>query len=55
VSTKHHTFLLSLLSTYFDAATTQCLIKDKVNGKLLAMAEHGKSALSEQDLSKSLL
>jgi acyl-coenzyme A thioesterase 13 len=48
-------YLLGLLSAYREAATTQCLIKDKANGKLLAMAEHGKSALSEQDLSKSLL
>ena len=26
----------------------QCTIKDKATGKILALAEHGKAALSEQ-------
>ena len=30
-------------------AVTQCEVKDKTSGKLLAVGEHGKSALSDQD------
>lgn len=30
-------------------AVTQCEVKDKASGKLLAVGEHGKSALSDQD------
>lgn len=33
-------------------AVTQCAVKLKKNGQLVALAEHGKSALSEQNPSK---
>jgi hypothetical protein len=29
-------------------AVTQCVVKQKDSGKLVALAEHGKSALGEQ-------
>ncbi|KAK5173048.1 uncharacterized protein LTR77_003170 [Saxophila tyrrhenica] len=34
-------------------STTQCLIREKRTGKLLAMGEHGKSALSDQQMGQS--
>ena len=35
-----------------EAATAQCLIKDRKKGQLLAIAEHGKAALEEQGKKK---
>lgn len=35
-----------------DVAVTQCTVKLKRTGQLVALAEHGKSALSEQDPSQ---
>ena len=35
-----------------EAAVTQCVVKYKQNGKLVALAEHGKAALGEQSESK---
>lgn len=35
-----------------EAAVTQCVVKLKESGKLVALAEHGKSALSDQSGSK---
>ena len=43
LSNHHVTMLMS------SKASTQCEIKDRTSGKLLAVGDHGKSALSDQD------
>jgi hypothetical protein len=35
-----------------EVAVTQCVVKQKQSGKLVALAEHGKAALGEQSEGK---